>query len=84
MSYVIYLKKSAEKELDQLPADIHEKIIRRIVSLEENPRPPGVKKLLGRQGYRIRVGDYRVLYVINEEKRKVEIVSVAHRKDVYR
>jgi len=42
------------------------------------------KKLLGREGYRIRVGDYRILYVINEKERKVEVVSIAHRKEVYR
>jgi len=83
MSYTVYLKRSAEKELDRLPAKVYNRIIKRIISLGNNPRPPGVKKLLGQKAYRIRVGDYRILYVIDEKERKVEIVSVAHRKEVY-
>ncbi len=60
------------------------RIVKRLTSLGDNPRPPGVKKLHGREGYRIRIGDYRILYVINESEKKVEIVSIAHRKEVYR
>ncbi|MCK4353595.1 type II toxin-antitoxin system RelE/ParE family toxin [candidate division WOR-3 bacterium] len=84
MLYAVYLKKSAEKELDRLPWEIHDRIVKRLISLRNNPRPLGTKKLLGREGYRIRVGNYRILYIINEEEKKVEIVSVAHRKEVYR
>ena len=84
MPYVVYLKKSAEKELARLPTEIHDRILKRLVSLKDSPRPPGVKKLYNREEYRIRVGNYRVLYVINEREKKVDIVSVAHRKEVYR
>ena len=84
MSYVVYLKRSAEKEIDHLPWKIHDRIVERLISLGDNARPVGTKKLFGGKGYRIRVGDYRILYVINEKEKEVEIVSVAHRKEVYR
>jgi len=84
MPYTVYLKRSAEKELARLPAEIHDRVVKRLISLRDNPHPSGAKKLLGREGYRIRVGDYRILYVINEKERKVEVVSIAHRKEVYR
>ena len=84
MSFAIHLKRSAEKELDNLPSDIYKKVICRIISLKDNPRPRGVKKLIGKNGYRLRVGDYRILYTINSEDKRIDIYSVAHRKDVYR
>jgi mRNA interferase RelE/StbE len=52
--------------------------------LEENPLPKGVKKLSGIDAYRIRVGDYRILYQINSKKKIIEIIAIAHRKDAYR
>jgi mRNA interferase RelE/StbE len=84
MPYVVYLKKSAEKELDCLPKKIHETLVRRIISLRDNPRPSGAKRLQSREEYRIRVGSYRVLYIIHDKENKIEIASVAHRKEVYR
>lgn len=84
MAYVVSLKRSAEKELERLPAKIHDKIVERLVSLKVEPRPTGVKHLQGREGYRLRVGDYRILYVVDDAARKVEVFSVAHRRDVYR
>ncbi len=58
MPYRVILKRSAEKELDALPASVRERIAVRLLSLEDNPRPPGVKKLQGEESYRLRVGDY--------------------------
>jgi len=84
MAYVVALKKSAEKELERLPVKIHDKIIEVLVSLKENPFPRGIKKLHGSPGYRIRVGDYRILYAVDEDEKKAEVFSIAHRKDVYR
>lgn len=84
MGYTVYLKRSAEKELEKLPTKIHDKIINILLSLKENPFPRNSKKLRGREGYRIRVGDYRVLYLIDESGRTIEVISVAHRKEVYR
>ncbi len=84
MSYSVYLKRSVEKELDHLPVEVYDKIIKQLISLRDNPRPHGIKKLHGKEGYRIRVGDYRILYLIDDTENKVEIVSVAHRKEIYR
>jgi len=83
-NYKIYLKRSAEKELSHLPLKIHDRIIKRLLSLKRNPKSSNVKKLRGREGYRIRVGDYRILYEIDEKKKRVEIVSIGHRKEIYR
>lgn len=84
MTYVLTLKRDVEKELDHLPKNVHAIIIRKLESLKNNPRPTGIKKLQGREGYRLRVGNYRVLYVVDDSKKKIEIYSVGHRKDVYR
>ncbi len=84
MAYVINLKRSAEKELKRLPATIHDRAIERLVSLKENPRPAGAKKLRGREGYTVRIGNYRVLYVIDDSEKEVEVFSIAHRREVYR
>jgi mRNA interferase RelE/StbE len=78
------LKKSVEKELKLLPAKIHDRVIERLTALKNEPRPVGVKRLRGREGYRLRVGDYRVLYVIDDTTQRIEIFSVAHRREVYR
>jgi mRNA interferase RelE/StbE len=84
MAYSVILKRSAERELDRLPAQLHDRITRKLLELESNPRPHGIQKLLGQDRYRIRIGDYRVLYIIDDRARTVEIVAVGHRRDVYR
>lgn len=84
MSYSVYLKKSAEKELLSLPPVTHDKIIKHLLALEENPLPKGVKKLRGMEAYRIRSGDYRIIYQINGKKKIIEIIAIANRKDAYR
>ncbi|HEX9652512.1 MAG TPA: type II toxin-antitoxin system RelE/ParE family toxin [bacterium] len=82
--YTVRIKKSAEKELDSLPERIHKRIIASLLSLAENPRPNTVKKLRGREGYRIRVGDYRILYTVDDSHKTIEVYSAGHRKDIYR
>lgn len=82
--YVVSLKRSAERELERLPTQVHDRIVERLLTLKEDPRPVGVRKLRGREGYRIRSGNYRVLYLIDDKRKVVEILSVAHRRDVYR
>lgn len=84
MAYVVFLKRSAEKELEHLPSKIHDKILEHLFSLGNDPRPSGVKKIHGREGYRIRVGDYRILYIIDDSDKKVEVFSIAHRREIYR
>lgn len=83
MSYQVRILHYAEKEMDRLPATVHARLSKRILSLEENPRPRGVKKLSGRDEYRLRVGDYRILYVIDDANNTVIIVAVGHRHEVY-
>jgi mRNA interferase RelE/StbE len=77
MSYTILLKHSAEKELEHLSLKTHDKIVQKLIALKEEPLPKGVKKLQGRSGYRLRVGDYRILYEISETDKQIEIFSVA-------
>ncbi|NTV66655.1 MAG: type II toxin-antitoxin system RelE/ParE family toxin [Chlorobaculum sp.] len=82
--YKINIKRSAEKEFESLPDKIYDKVINRLLLLRNNPRPQGVKKLRCENGYRIRVGDYRILYDIDDENNLLEIYSIAHRREVYR
>ena len=84
MTYQVTLKHSAEKELDALQTAIQERIIKRLLTLEENPRPAGIKKLQGQESYRLRVGDYRVLYIIDDKNKQVVVMAVGHRREVYR
>lgn len=84
--YEITFKKKASKELAQLSSVILSKVVSSIDNLASDPRPSGSKKLKGSDEdmWRIRVGDYRVIYVIDDEIRIVNIRKVGHRKDVYR
>ncbi len=84
MSYQLFLKRSAEKELSELTGKTHDKIVEKLLEMKENPLPTGVKKLSGREGYRIRMGRYRILYTIDEIQKKIEIFSIAHRREVYK
>jgi len=84
MTYQVIIQRPAEKELDALQESIHKRIVKRLLTLEENPRPTGVKKLQGQESYRLRVGDYRILYTIDDKSKKVFVVAVGHRREVYR
>lgn len=82
--YKVVISKSASKEIASLPSQIINRIIPVIKKLGENPRPPGCKKLKGGQDtWRIRMGDYRVIYTIDDVIRIVDVRSVGHRKDIY-
>jgi len=83
-SYSIEIKKSAAKEISALPRNDTERIIRKIQLLADDPRPHGCRKLSGEEKYRIRVGPYRILYQIEDEKLVIYVVKVGHRRDVYR
>ena len=84
MHYAVHLIRSAEKELNRLPLTVYNRLRVKILSLEENPRPRGVKRLSGREEYRLRVGDYRILYLIDDKRSTVTVIAVGHRREVYR
>ena len=83
-NYSIVIKSSAQKELDALEDGVFRRIDRKIVALAENPRPAGCKKLKGhRDQWRIRVGDWRVIYFVDDSAKCATITRVAHRRKVY-
>jgi mRNA interferase RelE/StbE len=83
--YEILIKASAAKEIEDVPnRKDRRRIIDRIRSLGDEPRPPGSQKLSGQDKYRLRQGVYRIVYSIHDESLVVQIVKVGHRKDVYR
>jgi mRNA interferase RelE/StbE len=82
--FKIEIKKSAAKELEKIQKKDRDRIIERIQALAADPRPPQSKKLSGEEKYRIRQGDYRVLYQIYDEVITVVVVKVAHRREVYK
>jgi mRNA interferase RelE/StbE len=83
--YALLIKRSAERDLRRLPRVLFERVNERILSLRDDPRPHGVRKLSGAlEGWRVRVGDYRILYQIDDEAQTVTIVRVRHRREVYR
>ena len=82
--YKIEIKRSAAKEIKALPAQVTRKILAQIASLSSDPRPPQCLKLSGEEKYRVRCGDYRILYTIEDRVLIVCVVKVAHRREVYR
>ncbi len=84
VKYRIEIKKSAAKEISKLPKKDLKRILKGIESLTNNPRPFGAVKLSRDDKYRLRVGKYRILYQIFDEKLVITVVKVGHRKDVYK
>lgn len=83
--YSLEIKHSAQRELDALDNAVFARIDRKILALADNPRPPGCKKLTGyKDQWRVRVGDWRVIYLIDDEANLVTITRVAHRREVYK
>jgi len=82
--YKIEVKQSAAKELRKIPKASLVRVLDRIASLADNPRPDGSMKLTNQEKYRLRIGNYRVLYSIEDDILTVYVVKVGHRKDVYR
>jgi mRNA interferase RelE/StbE len=83
-SYSLRIKPSAVKELEALPPKDRRKIIARIEGLASEPRPHGCEKLSGLEQYRVRQGDHRVVYSVDDDARLVLVVKVGHRREVYR
>ena len=83
--YSIVIKRSAEKELKSIPLGDLKRVIDRIRGLTKQPRPSGCEKLSGEsERYRIRQGDHRIVYGIDDSARLVEVVKIGHRREVYR
>ena len=83
-SYSLFIKPSAAKEIEDVPMPDRRRVVAKIMSLSSDPRPPGCEKLSGHDQYRIRQGNYRILYEIHDLKLIVVVVKVGHRRDVYR
>ena len=84
MSYRLVIPRSVNKRMERLPTEAYDRVDSAILRLAEEPRPPGCARLRGREDWRIRVGDYRIVYFIDDEQRVVEILNVGHRRDIYR
>lgn len=82
-NYKVSIKPSALKELEGIPKKIAQQIVKKVGSLSADPRPMGSQKLSGQERFRIRQGDYRVVYGIDDSAKVVDVVKIAHRRDVY-
>lgn len=83
-SYRVFIRKSAEKELRKIPKEDLRRVVAKINNLAIDPRPQGSLKLSGDDRYRIRQGDWRVVYGIDDSKRLVDIAKIGHRAEIYR
>ena len=83
-SYSVSIKESAVREIEAIPRKDRERIMRRIGALSGNPRPPGCEKLSGEERYRVRQGQYRTVYSIDDVGKAVVIFKIGHRREVYR
>jgi mRNA interferase RelE/StbE len=83
-SYRIEIKRSAAKEIADLPKSDCQRVVAKVQALADNPRPHGCEKLTGAEKYRVRQGNYRILYEISDELITVTVVKVGNRKDIYR
>lgn len=84
MPYAIQIKKSAEKDFKKISSDLQSKIMKVVFRLESDPRPPNSKKLKNRPEYRIRIGEYRVQYLVDDDNKEIVISLLGHRKDIYK
>ncbi|HSH80929.1 MAG TPA: type II toxin-antitoxin system RelE/ParE family toxin [Herpetosiphonaceae bacterium] len=84
MRYTLIIQRRAQRALERINEPDYSRITAAIQALADNPRPHGCKKLEGQDAWRIRIGDYRVIYEINERALVVTVVKVGNRRDVYR
>jgi mRNA interferase RelE/StbE len=84
VSWTVHVQRSAEKELASVSSKMRQQIGNALHGLENDPFPHGVKKLKAREGYRLRVGDYRILFTVDRTAQVVRIGAIGHRGDVYR
>ena len=84
MAYSVFLKSSARRELERLSSKTHDAVVQRLQSLQETARPIGCQKLQGRSEYKLRVGNLRIIYGIDDNKKEILVYIIDYRKQVYR
>jgi mRNA interferase RelE/StbE len=84
MTYKLRIRRKAQKQLAKLPANDYKRIRQTILDLANEPRPAGASKLKGREGWRVRQGNYRIIYEIIDNELIVTVLDIGHRKDIYR
>jgi len=83
--YEVLLERRAQRDIKKLPTEVFQRIIPHIKALAEDPKPPGCRKIAGsKNDWRIRIGEYRVIYEIDEHAEAVKVMRIRHRKEVYR
>ena len=83
--YEVWLESRAERELRKLPSEVFERILKKISALAEDPKPAGSRKIIGSENdWRLRAGEYRIIYEIDEETRSIFIIRIRHRREAYR
>ncbi|WP_286394339.1 type II toxin-antitoxin system RelE family toxin [Pseudanabaena mucicola] len=83
MSYQVNLPKAVQKQLNTLPQELKQRILKALVQLQEEPRPANSLQMKGGQGFRLRIGDYRVLYEIDDSSQIVNLRRIGHRREIY-
>ncbi len=83
MSYQVLILRRAQKELADLPKADYVRVRDAVAALADDPRPAGCKKLVGREGWRVRSGDYRVIYDIDDAEEEITVLHIGHRRDIY-
>ncbi len=84
MSYQVNLPKTVQKQLNALPQELKQRILKTLVQLQEDPRPFNSLQMKGGQGFRLRIGDYRVLYDIDDSSQIINLRRIGHRREIYR
>lgn len=84
MNYSVFVLSRVQRAMAALPHEDYERVKTAVSRLAANPRPVGCRKLAGRDGWRVRVGDYRIIYDIDDPARSVTVLDVGHRREVYR
>ncbi len=79
----VFLLPSAERDLDRLEDEVYKRVLGKIKGLGREPRPPGSIKLTAEEGYRLRVGDFRILYRIDDGTKRIYVYRIKHRREVY-
>lgn len=80
----VNVPRRVQKQINQLPVTVQDRMTKALLSLGSEPRPVASRNLKGREGYRLRVGDYRAIYRVDDDNQEVTVLRVGHRRDVYR